>query len=65
MLDEEIYQEEVEDTINEAYEISALGLLEQTINLFKLIFQEIPGIFTAAINKFVFSTELLSKKLFL
>ncbi len=42
-IDEEMYQAGVEDTINEAHKISAPGLSRQTIILFKLLFQEIPG----------------------
>ncbi len=36
----------------------------QTITIFKLLFQEIPGIFTAAINQQVFNNELASSLAF-
>jgi hypothetical protein len=42
-------QAEVEDMIMMPYEISAPGLSGKTITLSKYLFQEIPGIFTAAI----------------
>jgi hypothetical protein len=55
LLDEEITHEEVETAINEAHEVSAPGPTGQTITLYKLIFQEIPDIFTAAVNQLVFN----------
>ncbi len=44
--------------INESHEISAPGPTGQMITLYKLRFQEIPGIFTAAMNQLVFNTSL-------
>jgi hypothetical protein len=64
LLDEEISQDEVENAINEAHEISAPGPTEQTITLYKLLFQEIPGISTAAMNQLVFNNELASHSTF-
>jgi hypothetical protein len=58
MLEEEITPSEVEDAINEAKEMSAPGPSGHTITLYKLLFQEIPSIFTAAINQLVFNHEL-------
>jgi hypothetical protein len=58
MLTEEISSLEVEEAINEAKEISAPGPSGQTITLFKLLNQEIPNIFAAAINQLVFNNEL-------
>jgi hypothetical protein len=49
---------EVEDAINEAQEASAPGPSGQTITLYKILNQELPGIFTAAINQLVFNDEL-------
>ncbi len=60
LLDEEITRDEVETAINEAHEVSAPGPTGQTITLYKLIFQEIPDIFTAAVNQLVFNPELAS-----
>jgi hypothetical protein len=53
----------VEEVINDALEISAPGPSGQTITLFKLIFQEISGIFTPALNHPGFNKELSSHKL--
>jgi hypothetical protein len=64
VLDEEISPAEVEDAINEAHEISAPGPSGQTFTLYKLLFQELSGIFTAAVNHIVFNMELPSHKLF-
>jgi hypothetical protein len=50
MPTEEITAAEVEEAINDAHKISAPGPSGQTITLCKLLFQEIPSIFTAAIN---------------
>jgi hypothetical protein len=58
MLTEEITVMEVEDAINEAQEASAPGPSGQTITLYKILFQELPNIFTAAINQLVFNEEL-------
>ncbi len=58
MLIEEITPNEVEDAINEAKEISALGPSGHTITLYKILFQEIPSIPTSAINQLVFNNEL-------
>ena len=63
-LEEEITQEEVEQAIGDAHEISAPGPSGQTISLFKLLFQEIPSIFTAAINQLVFNMELAADEEF-
>jgi hypothetical protein len=49
---------------NENHEVSAPGPTGQTIILYKLIFQEIPDIFTAAVNQLVFNHELASHTLF-
>ncbi len=57
LLDEEITSLEVETAINEAHEVSAPGPTGQTITLYKLLFQEIPDIFTAAVNQLVFNHE--------
>jgi hypothetical protein len=54
----------VEAAINDAKEISAPGPTGQTITLYKLLFQEIPEIFTAAMNQLVFNHELASHSLF-
>ena len=64
MLEEEITEDEVEDAIGEAHEISSPGPSGQTITLYKLLFQEIPGIFTNAINQLVFNKELASSEEF-
>jgi hypothetical protein len=58
MLVEEITPNEVENAINEAKEMSAPGPSGHTITLYKLLFQEIPNIFTFAINQLVFNNEL-------
>jgi hypothetical protein len=58
MLAEEITAMEVEDAINEAQEASAPGPSGQTITLYKILNQELPGIFTEAINQLVFNDEL-------
>jgi hypothetical protein len=58
MLTEEITPMEVEEAINEAQEMSAPGPSGQTITLFKILNQELPGIFSAAINQLVFNEEL-------
>ncbi len=63
-LDEEITSLEVEAAINEAQEVSAPGPTGQTITLYKLLFQEIPDIFTAAMNQLVFNHELASHAMF-
>jgi hypothetical protein len=63
-LEEEFTQEEIEQAINDAHEISAPGPSGQTITLFKLIFQELPGILTAAINQLVFNHELAASEQF-
>jgi hypothetical protein len=55
LLDEEISNSEVEAAINKAHEVSAQGPTGQTITLYKLLFQEIPDIFTAAVNQLVFN----------
>jgi hypothetical protein len=55
MLTEEITPMEVEEAINEAQEMSAPGPSGQTITLFKILNQELPGIFSAAINQLVFN----------
>jgi hypothetical protein len=57
ILLEEITLAEIQEAINEAKEISA-GPSGQTITLYKLLFQEIPGILTAALNQLVFNSEL-------
>jgi hypothetical protein len=57
-LEEEITEDEVEAAIIEAHEISAPGPSGQTITLYKLLFQELPNIFTAAVNQLVLNTEL-------
>jgi hypothetical protein len=64
VLDEEISRPEVEAAINEAHEVSAPGPTGQTISLYKLLFQEIPDIFTAAINQLIFNHELASHGMF-
>jgi hypothetical protein len=64
LLDEEISSPEVEVAINEAHEVSAPGPTGQTITLYKLLFQEIPDIFTSAINQLVFNPELASHSMF-
>jgi hypothetical protein len=64
LLDEEIINIEVEAAINEAHEVSAPGPTGQTITLYKLLFQEIPDIFTAAMNQLVFNHELASQATF-
>jgi hypothetical protein len=64
LLDEKISQDEVEHAINEAHEISAPGPTGQTITLYKLLFQEIPGISTAAMNQLVFNNKLASHSTF-
>jgi hypothetical protein len=50
MFTEEITAADVEEAINDAHEISARGPSGQTIILHKLLFQDIPSIFTAAIK---------------
>ncbi len=62
-FDEEISSAEVEGAINEAYEISALGLSGKTITLYNLLFQEVPKNFAAVINQLVFNVELSTHKL--
>jgi hypothetical protein len=64
MLVEEITPMEIEDAINEAKETSAPGPSGQTITLYKLLFQEIPGILTAALNQLVFNKELAECPIF-
>jgi hypothetical protein len=64
MLIEEISPSEIEDAINEAKEISAPGPSGQTITLYKLLFQEIPNLFTAALNQLVFNRELAGSPTF-
>ncbi len=54
----------MKDAINDAREISAPGPTGQTITLYKLLFQEIPEIFTAAMNQLVFNHELASHSTF-
>ncbi len=63
-LDEELTCEEVENAINEAHEVSAPGPTGQTITFYKLLFQEIPDILTAAVNQLVFNSELASNSIF-
>jgi hypothetical protein len=58
MLVKEITPNEVENAINETKEMSALGPSGHTITLYKLLFQEIPNIFTSAINQLVFNNKL-------
>ncbi len=60
MLIEEISSSEIEEAINEAKEVSAPGPSGQTITLYKLLYQEIPSIFTAALNQLVFNRELVN-----
>jgi hypothetical protein len=55
LLHEEISSAEVEGVINDAHGIRAPGPTGQTITFFKLLFQEIPGIFSAAINELFFN----------
>jgi hypothetical protein len=64
MLVEEITPSEIEEAINEAKETSAPGPSGQTITLYKLLFQEIPGILTAALNQLVFNKELAESPIF-
>jgi hypothetical protein len=64
MLTEEITPMEVEEAINEAQEASAPGPSGQTITLFKILNQELPGIFSAAINQLVFNEELVRHQTF-
>jgi hypothetical protein len=64
MLVEEITPNEVENAINEAKEMSAPGPSGHTITLYKLLFQEIPNIFTSAINQLVFNHELAGHHFF-
>jgi hypothetical protein len=64
LLDEELTCEEVENAINEAHEVSAPGPTGQTITFYKLLFQEIPDILTAAVNQLVFNSELASNSIF-
>jgi hypothetical protein len=58
MLTEEITPMEVEEAISKAQETSAPGPSGQTITLFKILNQELPGIFSAAFNQLVFNEEL-------
>jgi hypothetical protein len=64
ILDKEITPDEVETAINEAHEISAPGPSGQTIKLYTLLFQQLPNIFTAAINQLVFNMELSTHPIF-
>ncbi len=64
MLVEEITPNEVENAIKEAKEMSAPGPSGHTITLYKLLFQEIPNIFTSAINQLVFNHELAGHHIF-
>ncbi len=64
LLDEEITSLEVETAINESHEVSAPGPTGQTITLYKLLFQEIPDIFTAAVNQLVFNHEMVTHDMF-
>jgi hypothetical protein len=57
-LVEEITTSEIEEAINQAKEVSAPGPSGQTITLYKILLQEIPNIFTAALNQLVFNKEL-------
>jgi hypothetical protein len=59
MLEEEIMEAEVEEAINEAHKISVQGPSSQTSTLYKLLIQEIPGIFVSAINQLVFQQRTL------
>ncbi len=64
LLDEEINSLEIETAINKAHEVSAPGPTGKTIILYKLLFQEIPDILTAAVNQLVFNHELASHATF-
>ena len=53
-IEEEFTIEEIQQAIQEATESSAPGPSGQTINFFKLLFLEIPLLFTEALNQLVF-----------
>jgi len=53
-LSEEITSEEILESIMAAKEYSASGPSGQSISMYKLLFKELPTLFTAAINQIVF-----------
>jgi len=59
-MGEEFTTEEIKQALQEATESSAPGPSGQTINFFKLLFLEIPLLFTEALNQLVFVPGLAS-----
>jgi len=63
-LQEEFTMEEVAQALQEATEASAPGPSGQTLTYFKLLFMEIPILFTKALNQLVFVPELVNSSQF-
>ena len=56
-MEKEITREEVEEALRDAKTNTAPGPTGQTITYYRLLYQEIPDIFTEAINQLTFQTE--------